>query len=211
MAIQSKKAARKAKPTQNTAPAKVAGKKAAVQETQDSSEEWSSEDEDPENGGVSEKGMKRLMQLVDEGDLDEFEIGKLAEMAQDSDEEDEGSDEGEEGSEGEGLSDDEDVEGLEGEEDDDDEEDEEDDEDSEGEEEGEAMSGEESDDDEEEEQKPAQFVSSALQPDDLPLDDIASDVSVDEDAVPSRKVTISNGVSPSPLVYHTGRKIVLIN
>jgi rRNA-processing protein EBP2 len=67
--------------------------------------EWSDEDEDEENGGVSEKGMKRLMELVGEEDLDEYEAGLLA--AQD-DEEDEDEDE-EEDDEDE----DEDMEGLE--------------------------------------------------------------------------------------------------
>ena len=65
-------------------------------------EEWSSEDEDEENGGVSEKGMQRLMELVDEEDLDAFERAQLA------DEEDE---EGEKEEEGESEEDD--QEGLE--------------------------------------------------------------------------------------------------
>jgi rRNA-processing protein EBP2 len=58
--------------------------------------EWSDEDEDEENGGVSEKGMKRLMELVGEEDLDEYEAGLLA--AQDGDD-DEDEDEDMEGTE----------------------------------------------------------------------------------------------------------------
>jgi hypothetical protein len=55
-------------------------------EVDEEESEWSDEDEDEENGGVSEKGMKRLMELVGEGDLDEFEMGMLA--AQDGEDED---------------------------------------------------------------------------------------------------------------------------
>jgi rRNA-processing protein EBP2 len=55
-------------------------------EVDEEESEWSDEDEDEENGGVSEKGMKRLMELVGEGDLDDFEMGMLA--AQDGEDED---------------------------------------------------------------------------------------------------------------------------
>jgi len=78
--------------------------KAVSQEIEDDESEWSDEDEDEENGGVSEKGMKRLMELVGEEDLDEYEAGMLA--AQDGDEEDEDDDDEEE-------DDDEEMEGLE--------------------------------------------------------------------------------------------------
>lgn len=62
-------------------------------------EEWESdededeEDDDEENGGVSEEGMKRLMQLVSEEDLDDFERAQLADEDDEDDEEDEDDDE----------------------------------------------------------------------------------------------------------------------
>jgi len=71
--------------------------------------EWSDEDEDEENGGVSEKGMKRLMELVDEEDLDEYEMGLLA--GQDGEDEDEDDDEEDDDEEEE--EEDEDMEDLE--------------------------------------------------------------------------------------------------
>ena len=55
-------------------------------EVDEEGSEWSDEDEDEENGGVSEKGMQRLMALVGEGDLDEYEMELLA--AQDGEDED---------------------------------------------------------------------------------------------------------------------------
>ena len=64
-------------------PAKASSPDIAIDEEES---EWSDEDEDEENGGVSEKGMKRLMELVGEGDLDDFEMGMLA--AQDGEDED---------------------------------------------------------------------------------------------------------------------------
>jgi hypothetical protein len=71
-------------------PSKV---KASTPDVENDESEWSDEDEDEENGGVSEKGMKRLMELVGEEDLDEYEAGVLA--AQDG-EEDEDEEEDEE-------------------------------------------------------------------------------------------------------------------
>lgn len=69
------------------------------QEESDWSEE--DEDEDEDNGGVSEKGMKRLMELVGEEDLDEFEIGMLG--GSDEDEGDSEEDDEEEDDEDEDL------------------------------------------------------------------------------------------------------------
>ena len=79
-------------------------------EVDEEESEWSDEDEDEENGGVSEKGMKRLMELVDEEDLDEYEMGLLA--GQDGEDEDEDDDE-EEDDEEEEEDEDEDMEDLE--------------------------------------------------------------------------------------------------
>ena len=78
-------------------------------EVDEEESEWSDEDEDEENGGVSEKGMKRLMELVDEEDLDEYEMGLLA--GQDG--EDEEDDDEEEDDEEEEEDEDEDMEDLE--------------------------------------------------------------------------------------------------
>lgn len=83
--------------------------KAVSQEIEDDESEWSDEDEDEENGGVSEKGMKRLMELVGEEDLDEYEAGLLA--AQDGDEDEDEGDDDEDDEEDE--DDDEEMEGLE--------------------------------------------------------------------------------------------------
>ena len=78
--------------------------KAVVPEIEDDESEWSDEDEDEENGGVSEKGMKRLMELVGEEDLDEDEMRILA--AQGGEEEDdEEEDEDEEDEEDEEMED----------------------------------------------------------------------------------------------------------
>jgi len=92
----------------------VKGKTKAVPEVQapvsdvevdmEDESEWSDEDEDEDNGGVSEKGMKRLMELVGEEDLDEDEMRILA--AQDGEEEDdEEEDEDEEDEEDEEMED----------------------------------------------------------------------------------------------------------
>jgi rRNA-processing protein EBP2 len=73
--------------------------------------EWSDEDEDEENGGVSEKGMKRLMELVDEEDLDEYEMGLLAgQDGEDEDEDDEEEDDEDEDEDMEDLEESEDEE-----------------------------------------------------------------------------------------------------
>ncbi|KAK4683481.1 rRNA-processing protein EBP2, partial [Tremellales sp. Uapishka_1] len=133
-------------------------KAVAVKAPVESDSEEELEDDDEDNGGVSEAGLKRLMELVGPDDLNEFERAQL--------EEDEDEDE----------DDDEDFEDVTDEDEDEDEG--EDEEDS-------AMSGEESDGESDDEVE-------AADPDDLPLDDLASDLSVDEDAVPVRKVTANN-------------------
>lgn len=58
-------------------------------------------DEDSENGGVSERGMARLMELVGPEDLEEYELAQLAgedEEDEDEDEDEEDDDDEEEGS-----------------------------------------------------------------------------------------------------------------
>ncbi|GFZ45146.1 hypothetical protein JCM24511_02872 [Saitozyma sp. JCM 24511] len=190
MAIMSKKDARKAgKSAAAAAPAPKEGKgkgklvtavpapktKLPVAEVEDDESEWSSEDEDPENGGVSEKGMMRLMELVGEEDLDEMELAQLAGATdEDEDEEDE---------------EDEDAEGLEEEEDEEDE-----DEEVEGAEALEDESDDEDEDAEDDEEAPVDnsILISAPEEDVLELDEVGSEVSVDEDAVPERKVMINN-------------------
>ncbi|KAL1412823.1 rRNA-processing protein EBP2 [Vanrija albida] len=124
-------------------------------EEEDDDDSEDDEDEDEENGGVSEKGMKRLLELVGPEDLDEFEIARL------------GSDE------------------------DEDEDDEEDDEEI------------EADDDEEEEDNT--ILVAEADPDAVAVDELGSDVSVDEDAVPMRKLTTSN--KPAMRVLTEGIKM----
>lgn len=77
--------------------------KAVAPEIEDDESEWSDEDEDEENGGVSEKGMKRLMELVGEEDLDEYEAGLLAAQDGDEDDEEDHDEEDEDDEEMEGL------------------------------------------------------------------------------------------------------------
>lgn len=103
----SKKEARKAAKGQVKAATSIpAPKKSALKqpvvEAEESGDEqdWESEDneeEDEENGGVSEAGMKRLMELVGEEDLDEYERAQLVdEDEDDEDDEDYSGDEDEE-------------------------------------------------------------------------------------------------------------------
>jgi rRNA-processing protein EBP2 len=133
-------------------------------------EDENSEDEDDEDDGVTEEGMQRLMALLEKEDaLDDFDMAQLGE----------GSDEEEESEDGE------------------DEEDEDEDED-EDEEEAE-MDAEINDD--EASAKPSKRVRISTEEDvqeategDLALDDLESDLSVDEDAIPQRKVTKNNKV-----------------
>jgi rRNA-processing protein EBP2 len=80
-------------------------------EIEEEESEWSDEDEDEENGGVSKKGMQRLMQLVGEEDLDDFEMGFLAgQDGEDEDEDDEEEDDEEEDEDMEDLEESEDEE-----------------------------------------------------------------------------------------------------
>jgi rRNA-processing protein EBP2 len=92
----SKKEARKAAKGQVKAatsipiPKKSALKQPVAEEEESGDEEeWESEDEDEENGGVSEAGMRRLMELVSEEDLDDYERAQLADEDEDEDDEDE--------------------------------------------------------------------------------------------------------------------------
>jgi rRNA-processing protein EBP2 len=133
MAPVSKKEVRKAnkgKGKAEQAPVKaVNGKKAPVvkaaePEVSDEEDEWESEeDEDEDNGGVSEKGMKRLMELVGEEDLDDLE---RATLAVDDDEDEESGEEEEEDDEDEEAEEDEEVGELSGESDDEEEDEDED-------------------------------------------------------------------------------------
>ncbi|WWC70719.1 uncharacterized protein I206_104670 [Kwoniella pini CBS 10737] len=168
MVTLSKKDARKLKVS------KGKGKEEAIKSTkipkqaereQEDDDEDSSENED--DYGISEEGMKRLMELVDPEDLDEFEKALLGgdEDGEDAEEEEDDEDE-----------DDEDEELLSGEE---------------------ALSDEDSEDDDEDEDEDGEELDNTIvneKPDDdaISLDGLNSDVSVDEDAVPMRKVTINN-------------------
>ncbi|TXT15864.1 hypothetical protein VHUM_00367 [Vanrija humicola] len=157
-------------------PAAVAGKKKAPAakpapvpappaddiDEDDDDDESDDEDEDEENGGVSEKGMKRLLELVGPEDLDEFEVARL------------GSDEDED----------------------------EEDDDEEGEEDDEEM---EEDEEDEEEEEDNTIVVAEADPDAVAVDELGSDVSVDEDAVPMRKLTTSN--KPAMRVLTEGIKM----
>jgi rRNA-processing protein EBP2 len=162
----------------------------SVTTANDDESEWSSEDEDEENGGVSEKGMQRLMELVGEEDLDEVERARLG-MESDEDEEEDGEEvEGESGDEEEGGSEMDDES---------DEEDEDEEEDDDEEEDGELVkvsyilrqSG------------PSSFkqkldnsvLIDEADPDAIAMDDIGSEASLDEDTVPMRKLLINNKVS----------------
>ncbi|KAJ9096075.1 hypothetical protein QFC21_005440 [Naganishia friedmannii] len=138
---------------------------------EENDEEWQDEDSeaegDEEDDGVTEEGMQRLMALLQkENALDDFDMAQLGEG---SDEEDEDNDEDEDDEE------DEDVEG---------------DDDAQ-------MAGDDDKDDVSE--KPAKRVRisgedevQAADENDLALDDLESNLSVDEDAVPQRKVTKNN-------------------
>lgn len=95
----SKKEARKAAKSQvKVATSIPAPKKSALKQPVAEAEErgdeqdWESEDdedEDEDNGGVSEAGMKRLMELVGEEDLDEYERAQLVDEDDEDDDEDE--------------------------------------------------------------------------------------------------------------------------
>ncbi|KAF4617620.1 hypothetical protein D9613_006214 [Agrocybe pediades] len=139
--------------------------------------ESESEDEDEDDEGVDEEGMERLMKLLGEDGLDEFDQAQLEAMAGDSEDDEEVSgDENEE----EADSEEEEVEGEEEDGAEDEEEDEEDEE-----EEDEEEEDEEEDEEDEEEQ-------GEEDDEEIPLDE-AEDV--DEDVVPRQKLEIDNGVA----------------
>ncbi|WVW84630.1 hypothetical protein I302_106664 [Kwoniella bestiolae CBS 10118] len=169
MVTLSKKDARKAKVVKGKGKEEVVksklAKKVAEVEEDEEEEEGSSEDED--DYGVSEEGIKRLMELVDPEDLDEFEKALLG--GSDEDDEDE-----EDGEEDDDEEDEEMVSGEEAVSDEDSDEDE------------------EEEDDEEEEELDNTIINEKPDEDAISLDGMNSDVSVDEDAVPMRKVTINN-------------------
>ncbi|KAK6908235.1 hypothetical protein I203_102236 [Kwoniella mangroviensis CBS 8507] len=165
MVTLSKKDARKAKLGKGKAKEEVSKPKPSkkiVEEELEDEDDDSSEDED--DYGVSEEGIKRLMELVDPEDLDEFEKALLG--GEDEEEEEEEDDEEDE---------DEDEELVSGEE---------------------ALSDEDSDEDDDEEADEEDLdntiVNEKPEDDAISLDGLQSDVSVDEDAVPMRKVTINN-------------------
>ena len=170
------------------------------------------DDEDDEYDGVTEEGMEKLMKLLGKDGLNDFDMEVLSSVAggeddDDEDEDEDGEDELEYGSgDGSQIGDDDDEE-----EDDD-----------------------ELDDEDEEEDVPAALkkvraaTSLRLSPrtyrlgivcesfqmttaqieeqtaDDLALDEVESNYSVDEDAVPARKVIINNRVSRACLLIRGG-------
>ncbi|WWC62511.1 uncharacterized protein I303_105107 [Kwoniella dejecticola CBS 10117] len=174
MVTLSKKDARKLKVGKGKAKEEVIKPSKApkvVEEESEEADEDSSENED--DYGISEEGMKRLMELVDPEDLDEFEkalLGGDEVEDEDEDEDEDGVEEEEELVSGEEALSDEDSE---------DEEDEDEEE-------------EEEDADEEVIELDNTIVNEKPDEDAISLDGLNSDVSVDEDAVPMRKVTINN-------------------
>lgn len=81
-----------------SAPVKEPSPEEDDEDDEDDFEDDSEDDEDEDNGGISEKGMKRLMELVGPEDLDEFEIAQLAgsDEGEDEDQEDDEEDDDEE-------------------------------------------------------------------------------------------------------------------
>ncbi|WWC88714.1 uncharacterized protein L201_003627 [Kwoniella dendrophila CBS 6074] len=165
MVTLSKKDARKLKAEKGKGKEQVVKSKAPKVSEADEDEQDSSENED--DYGVSEEGIKRLMELVDPEDLDEFERALLGGSDDDEEEDDEEEDEEDD--------DEEDEEMVSGEE---------------------ALSDEESDDDEDDDEEAEELDNTIIneKPDEdvISLDGLNSDISVDEDAVPMRKVTINN-------------------
>lgn len=170
----------KAKQAAASTSATIVSKKAAkaptpepevAEEDEEAWEDEDSEDEDDEDDGVTEEGMQRLMALLEKEDaLDDFDMAQLGEG---SDNEDES----------------EDVDEEENDEDEDEDEDEE-----------EAEMDAETNGDETS-AKPTKRVRISTEEEvqeategDLALDDLESDLSVDEDAIPKRKVTKNNKV-----------------
>lgn len=140
---------------------------------EEENEDWEdegSDDEDEEDDGVTEEGMQRLMALLEkEGALDDFDMAQLGEGSDDEGEEDGSEDEEDDEEEGDDAEMDAEANG------------------------DEAPS------------KPSKRVRisaeeevQAANEDDLALDDLESDLSVDEDAIPQRKVTKNNKVSRRP-------------
>ena len=140
--------------------------------TETAEEDWASEEEDEESGGVSERGIQRLMELVGEEDLNDMERATLAlgEEGSDDEDEDEGDEDEDEGDEDEDEGD-EDVE-VDG-----DEEDEEDVEDGAEDEEMGEMSGEGSDEDEEDDDEVSRFFFCSTDP--LTIPDITRQLNFD--------------------------------
>lgn len=170
-----------------------------IEDIEDDTEAEVDDDNDSERDG-SASGMKRLMELVGEEDLNDFERAQLA-LDEGSDEDDDEVEDEDAEEPGAGTQ----LEGID--EDGDDEEDEG------GSVEAEIM------DEVSTTQFPYSFqLRQASKPkrvafdesaafseadsDAVPLDDMGSDVSVDEDAVPKRKVTANNKVCTSPTLFN---------
>ncbi|KAG7532168.1 hypothetical protein FFLO_03796 [Filobasidium floriforme] len=141
----------------------------------ESDDEDEDSDEDDEYDGVTEEGMERLMKLLGKDGLNEFDMDVLSSVAggEEEDDDDEADEEELEYGSGDGSQ-------LGGDDDDEDEEDEEDE-----------------DMDDAEEDVPASLKTTTAQieeqtADDLALDEVESNYSVDEDAVPARKVVVNN-------------------
>lgn len=156
---------KKQTPTKSTPVAKAPSPEPEVQADEEDWEDEDSEEENEDDDGVTEEGMQRLMALLEkENALDDFDMAQLGEGSDEEDEEASDDDEEEEG-------------------DDDDETD--------------AQIDELAD----EPAKPSKRVRISTEEDvqsasegDLALDDLESDLSVDEDAIPQRKVTKNNKV-----------------
>ncbi|KAI5449441.1 rRNA-processing protein EBP2 [Naganishia albida] len=154
---------KKQTPTKSTPVAKAPSPEPEVQADEEDWEDEDSEEENEDDDGVTEEGMQRLMALLEkENALDDFDMAQLGEGSDEEDEEASDDDEEEEG-------------------DDDDETD--------------AQIDELAD----EPAKPSKRVRISTEEDvqsasegDLALDDLESDLSVDEDAIPQRKVTKNN-------------------
>lgn len=145
-------------------------KAVAAAQSEDLDDDVSDQDsEDDEFDGVTEEGMKKLMNLLGEDGLNEYDIDVLSSVAGEGDEEEDDDEEELEYGSGDGSQEFEDE------------------------------------DDEEEDDEDADDTIIAKAPttaeiepqtaDDLALDELESNLSVDEDAVPARKVTINNRVS----------------
>ncbi|KAJ2934764.1 hypothetical protein H1R20_g2353, partial [Candolleomyces eurysporus] len=148
---------------------------AAASSDQEPASDSEEDDEDDDDDGVDEEGMERLLKALGEDGLDDFDKAQI--MALNGTDSDEEEDSGEEGSEDEDVE----QEGASDEEED--------------------QSGSEEEEDEEENAaKPAKSKMAPQAADDedeeddeaIPLDE--ADDSVDEDAVPRRKVEIDNKV-----------------